>query len=106
MPTDYQVIPLALLVMRNGGTLFDEGTTKIELTDEAGGPFVVVSQSDGHEGVRIDSADWPTIRGVIDEQLRVCARLEEEANARARELARGATDGADPIYEEDATHAR
>jgi hypothetical protein len=90
MPTDYQAIPLALLVMRKGGTVFDEGTTKVEITDEAAGPFVVVSQSDGHEGVRIDAEDWPTIRDAVERQLAVCRALEDEANAAAQARARAA----------------
>ncbi len=58
------------LVVRSEA-LFDERSTDIELTDEAAGEFVVVTQKSGHNKVQpqtisIDPDEWPVLRDAIE----------------------------------------
>lgn len=55
-----------------GEAIFHQGATVVEIEDEAGGAFVIVSQPSRehdygrHNSVSFDLEDWPTIRKAID----------------------------------------
>ena len=63
------------IVLPEGEPVFCEQATTIEITDEAGGEFVLVSQQRDEpnaQTIKIDRDDWPTIRGAIDAAMSMC----------------------------------
>lgn len=53
--------------------LFSEMATTVQITDEAAGEFVEVSQTDFKPGkIRISPEDWPAIRKAINRMIRQC----------------------------------
>lgn len=59
-----------LHVLPEGEPLFSEQTFTVEIDDEAGGEFVVVS--DSAEKIRIDAKEWPALREAIDRMVKEC----------------------------------
>jgi len=65
------------IVLPEGEPIFCEGATTIEISDEAAGEFVTVSQDvDGKQALQFDGDEWPTVRAAIDDMLGKC---KEEA---------------------------
>jgi hypothetical protein len=53
--------------------MLDMECTDIEIADEGGGEFVVVSQdADGHGKISINPEEWPTLRRAIDDAIKQC----------------------------------
>jgi hypothetical protein len=48
--------------------LFDDRATSIEIDDEGGGEFIVISQSEGRS-TRIEKDEWPFLREAINEMM-------------------------------------
>ncbi|HET6725918.1 MAG TPA: hypothetical protein VFH85_07935 [Gammaproteobacteria bacterium] len=75
---DYHAIPARIIVKPRGEPIFSEMATVVEVTDEAAGPFVAVSQPGGSIGthaISIDGCEWPLIRQAIDDMLAVSQGL-------------------------------
>jgi hypothetical protein len=61
-------------VAPKGEPLFHNGVTNIEITDEASGEFLEVSQcNDNNSGkILIDPYEWPALRAAIDKMIKEC----------------------------------
>lgn len=78
--TNYTTRPIAWVVGPSDEPSFSERMTKIELDDEAGGEYVVVSQctnEHGEQQIAVEAADWPAIRAAIDAALAECRDFGE-----------------------------
>ena len=70
---DFERRVTAMIVNKKGEPIFSDYATKVEITDEAGGEFVIVSQAGREEGgVAIASNEWPELRAAIDQLLADC----------------------------------
>jgi hypothetical protein len=74
----YETRILKVAVMREGASIFDEGVTFVEIADEAGGEFVVLSQNeptgDPKRTISIDVLEWPEVRKAIDDMVKRCKK--------------------------------
>lgn len=59
-----------LHVLPEGEPLFSEQAFTVEIDDEAGGEFVVVSDCDGK--IRLSAEEWPALREAIDRIVKEC----------------------------------
>ena len=59
---------------RTGEPIYADGATRIDIDDEAGGEFIVLTQSSLHQEARItiDPDEWPLVRKAIDKLVKVC----------------------------------
>lgn len=63
-----------LLVVPQGEPMYSEMTTTVEIDDEVGGEFVVVSQ-EGREDIgkiTINPEEWPVLRAAINRMVKAC----------------------------------
>lgn len=69
----------SVVVLPEGGRLFNPDATIIKLDDEAAGEFLIIQQhADESSGeIRIDIAEWPKIRRSINKMAKR-ARLEKK----------------------------
>lgn len=67
----YETRPISWLVGPEGCSIFNELATTVSLDDEGGGEYIVLQQSHGRpEGdIRIEPAEWPTLKAAIDKAL-------------------------------------
>ena len=72
--TDYETRTTRIVVLRKGAELFDESATSIEIEDECGGEFLMISQSPdaGTQKIKFDPQEWPHIRAAIDRLAAEC----------------------------------
>lgn len=78
--TPYTTRPIAWIVGPPDEPIFSERMTKIELDDDGGGEYIVVSQcTDAHDTQRIafDSAEWLAVRAAIDAAVAACRDFGE-----------------------------
>lgn len=68
---------VAMIVAPKGQPLYSEQATRIEIQDDAAGPYIEVSQEDGK--VRIDPAEWPELRDAIETMIAAAAKIAEES---------------------------
>ena len=71
----YQTRTLKIAVGVKGEPIFYEGTTEIEIVDEAAGEFLKITQSpdDAEPGaIKIDPHEWPMLKAAIDRMLKEC----------------------------------
>jgi hypothetical protein len=71
----YQTRTLKIAVGVKGEPIFHEGTTEIEIVDEAAGEFLKVTQSpdDAEPGaIKIDPHEWPHLKAGIEKMLKEC----------------------------------
>lgn len=59
-----------LHVMPEGEPLFSEQAFTVEIEDEAGGEFVVVSDCEGK--IRLNAEEWPELRRAIGRMVKEC----------------------------------
>ena len=59
---------------RKGEPIYSEGTTRVDIDDEAGGEFIVLKQDSLYQDacVRIDPDEWPLMRKAIDRLVKSC----------------------------------
>jgi hypothetical protein len=72
---ELEIRTMALVVLSVGDKTFCEAATKVEIDDEAGGEFVIVSQDGApREGnaVAISPEEWPVLREAIDRMIAEC----------------------------------
>ena len=75
----YLTRPIKWIVLPAAEPIFSECATTIEITDEAGGEFVLVTQqTDQHADQRIavSEDDWPLIRDAVDAAINLCKEYE------------------------------
>jgi hypothetical protein len=74
----YETRILKVGVMREGLALYDELQTTVEIEDEGGGEFVVLSQTPSgvkeDQKISIDVSEWPTLRKAIDDMVKRCKK--------------------------------
>jgi hypothetical protein len=71
----YETRTLKIAVGVKGEPIFHEGTTEIEIVDEAAGEFLKITQSmdNAEPGViKIDPHEWPMLRAAIDKMVKEC----------------------------------
>jgi hypothetical protein len=71
----YETRTLKIAVGVKGEPIFHEGTTEIEIVDEAAGEYLKITQSmDNVEPgtILIDPYEWPTIKAGIDKKIKEC----------------------------------
>lgn len=62
-------------IMPKNEPIFSDRTTEIEIEDEGGGEFVVISQhQEGYGKIALDSEEWPSIRAAIDLAVEACRK--------------------------------
>lgn len=71
--TDYEIRTTRLTVTKKGAPIF-ESATMIEIADEGGGEYLVISQhpDSGEQRIKIDLAEWPAICAAIDRMTGEC----------------------------------
>lgn len=75
--TDYETRTLSLIVKPASEPVFSEYATTVSIADEAGGPFVEVTQRGRELGkVAISPGEWPHLRAAIDRMIAECATME------------------------------
>ena len=74
----YQTRVTRLLVLPVGEPAFSEMATTVEIDDEAGGEFVVVSQCGRVDlgKIAINPEEWPALRAAINRMVRACEDLK------------------------------
>jgi len=74
----YETRILKVAVMDAKQSIFDEGVTFVEIDDEAGGEFVVLTQNeptgDPKRTISIDVIEWPEVRKAIDDMVKRCKK--------------------------------
>jgi hypothetical protein len=71
----YQTRTLKIAVGVKGEPIFHEGTTEIEIVDEAAGEFLKITQSmdNAEPGViKIDPHEWPMLKAAINRMMKEC----------------------------------
>lgn len=80
MSTDYETRVVGVLVCPVGQPTYSEMCTRIEITDEAAGEFVEVSQGRADAGrIRIEPGEWPALRAAIDDMINLCRGRPDDA---------------------------
>ena len=61
-------------VTKKGAPIFGASATTIEIDDEGGGEYLVISQhpDSGEQRINIDPAEWPVMRAAIDRMVAEC----------------------------------
>lgn len=62
--TGYVQRTTGIAVMQTGDSPFNETATRIRVTDDGAGEYVVIEQDEG--SVKVAPEDWPTIRDAVD----------------------------------------
>jgi len=68
---------MKVAVMREGASIFDEGVFFVEITDESGGEFLILTQNKftgDAPGIPIDRTEWPELRKAIDDMVKRCKK--------------------------------
>ncbi len=63
-----------VVVVEDGEVLHHDSATTITIEDEAAGEFVTISQhiDEGVMTLKVDPAEWPTLRDAIDMMISKC----------------------------------
>jgi hypothetical protein len=75
----YETRTLKIAVCVKGEPIFHEGTTEIEIVDEAAGEFLKITQSpdDAEPSViKIDPHEWPMLKAGIDKMIKECRNYD------------------------------
>lgn len=74
MTAPYETRVTRLTLTPKGTQIFDEGAMHVEIDDEAGGEFVILSQPGGERDgkVYIDPSEWPALRAAINRMVAQC----------------------------------
>ena len=76
----YKTITGSLIVMPEDGEIFSDMATTISIEDEAGGPFVIVSQTADYikpGEIRIGPDEWDDIKYAIYRMMEVCNEIDK-----------------------------
>ena len=74
----YETRTTSVTVYPAGESMYSELATKIEITDEAGGEFVEVSQSGRNDigKIAINPEEWPDLREAINRMIQECRKAK------------------------------
>lgn len=76
----------AVTIKPVGEAIFHEGATMVEMEDESGGAFIIVSQPsrettyNRHNAVCFDLDEWPAIRKEIDRMVAAAHKYNQQVN--------------------------
>jgi hypothetical protein len=75
---DYEIRTTKLVVAPRGDQVYSEMATWVEVKDEAGGEFVMLTQSGRTDTgqIAIDVDEWPALRDAIDRMIAQCRRQD------------------------------
>lgn len=82
LESKFEVREVKWCVVPKKETLFSEMATYVEIVDEAGGEFLVISQSGGNKGlqeIRLDVEEWEAVKKAVDYAAALC-RIKNEDN--------------------------
>jgi hypothetical protein len=72
----YETRTLKIAVCVKGEPIYHEGTTEIEIVDEAAGEFLKITQSPDSDieqaTIKIDPIEWPMLKAGIDKMMKEC----------------------------------
>ncbi len=73
---DYEIRTTKLVVAPKGEEVYSDMCTFVEVTDEAAGEFVMVSQSGRSDigKIAISPEEWPAIKDAINRMILQCRR--------------------------------
>jgi hypothetical protein len=55
--------------------IFSEMATDIEITDDAGGEYLTITQhGEGCGAIKVDPEEWAELRGAIDKAVKECRK--------------------------------
>lgn len=61
---------LSKIVMREGGSIFDEENTVVSVDDESGGVFLTISQHNSGGGeLKFNFEEWSTINKAVEQMI-------------------------------------
>lgn len=91
---EFETRTVKWVAVRNGASLFDESATEVEIEDEMAGEFVTLTQHHGGgDKVSITPEEWPILRAVIDNAIKMCRPSKaEQAAAMAKKTQEGKAD--------------
>lgn len=78
MTSKYERRPIVWAVCKEGMTIFDEASFRVEVDDEAGGEFVVVKNTCEDGCLKIDPQDWPALRDAIELAISECRAFSDD----------------------------
>lgn len=74
----YHAVTTQRTIKRIDQPIFDEAATVIEITDDAAGCYLKVSQnSQAGPEITIDYDNWPVVRREIDRMLKICEGIDK-----------------------------
>lgn len=77
--SQYETHTLSVVVKPADQSIYSEMATIVEITDDAGGPFVTIKQNCGADNcIAINPEEWPAIRAAIDHMFGVCATMDRK----------------------------
>ena len=71
----YEIRTITVLVNKPDEPIFSDLATKVEISDEAAGEFLKVSQSNDkaeNGTIQITPEEWPVLREAIDMMIKEC----------------------------------
>ena len=77
----YETRITGITILPQGATIYSQMATRIEIEDESGGEYVVISQdSESFQGkIGITNDEWPAIRDAVEMMLAEIAKREKTA---------------------------
>jgi len=78
---NYHTVIKSLVVLPKNRPIFDEMATEVRIEDEAGGPFIVMSQHNSaneKDTLRLDEEEWPLIKYAVERLIKECKKVEEK----------------------------
>lgn len=83
----YRMLCTTLTILPEGGSLLDDVSTAVSMTDAGGGAYVTVTQvRDATHTLLIDPQEWPHIRDAVDRMLGWVEDLEQSCVKQAPEV--------------------
>ena len=63
----FTTVVTGITVLQAGKPIYSESATRVQISDEGGGPFLEIVQADS--SVRIEEKEWESIKGAIEEMF-------------------------------------
>ena len=82
MKIEYERITTEVTIKPKGEPIFHELATKIRIDDEAGGPFLRISQvrDERNQEITVDIESWGPLRDGIEYMMSNCIAMELQAD--------------------------
>jgi hypothetical protein len=75
MNNRYKTRVTRIVILPDGETVYSEMATTVEIDDESGGEFVIVSQDARSDlgKIAINPEEWPALRAAINRMVKACS---------------------------------